>query len=109
MIDRLQNMCSASSQSDFAVITTDIIYFYDDKASLTSGSCKSVHYSTLFSGYSDLPDITHWKAVLTMSQSYVDVYTGITKKQVQQRNSEVVGISCIIVTLHGLRNDSSNF
>ncbi|XP_052700658.1 uncharacterized protein LOC128177796 [Crassostrea angulata] len=75
MIDRLQNMCSASSQSDFAVITTEIIYFYDDKASLTSGSCKSVHYSTLFSGYSDLPDITHWKAVLTMSQSYVDVYT----------------------------------
>lgn len=85
MIDRLQNMCSASSQSDFAVITTEIIYFYDDKASLTSGSCKSVHYSTLFSGYSDLPDITHWKAVLTMAQSYVDVYTGITKKQVQQR------------------------
>lgn len=82
MIDRLQNMCSANSQSDFAVITTEIIYFYDDKASLTSGSCKSVHYSTLFSGYSDLPGITHWKAVLTVSQSYVDVYTGITKKQV---------------------------
>lgn len=81
MIDRLQNMCSTTSQSDFAVITTEIIYFYDDKASLTSGSCKSVHYSTLFSGYSDLPGITHWKAVLTVSQSYVDVYTGITKKQ----------------------------
>uniref|UniRef100_K1S462 Uncharacterized protein n=1 Tax=Magallana gigas TaxID=29159 RepID=K1S462_MAGGI len=39
MIDRLQNMCSTTSQSDFAVITTEIIYFYDDKASLTSGSC----------------------------------------------------------------------
>lgn len=78
MID-LQNMCSGSSLWDLAVITTEAIYFYDDKESMTSGSCKSVPYSTMFSGFADLPDITHWKVVLVVSETYVDVYTGISK------------------------------
>lgn len=75
MID-LQNMCSESSLWDLAVITTEAVYFYDDKESMTSGSCKSVPYSTMFSGFNDLPDITHWKVVLVVSETYVDVYTG---------------------------------
>lgn len=78
MID-LQNMCSGSSLWDLAVITTETVYFYEDKESMTSGSCKSVPYSTMFSGFGDLPDIAHWKAVLVVSDTYVDVYTGISK------------------------------
>lgn len=78
MIDRLQNMCTATTQSDIAVITgSGTIYIYDDYNSLTTGSCKSVDVTSLFDGYSDLPHVSQWKAVYTVQKSYVDVYTGI--------------------------------
>ncbi|XP_055997918.1 uncharacterized protein LOC125647283 [Ostrea edulis] len=77
MVDRLQNMCTATTQSDIAVITgSGTIYIYDDYNSLTTGSCKSVDVTSLFDGYSDLPHVSQWKAVYTVQKSYVDVYTG---------------------------------
>lgn len=100
MID-LQNMCSGSSLWDLAVITTEAVYFYDDKESMTSGSCKSVPYSTMFSGFADLPDITHWKVVLVVSKTYVDVYTGISN--LSYKNLYVVNIVMFYIFKFSIR------
>ena len=71
------NWCTSSSQIDYGIITKNGIYFYDDYTDMTSPPCRTeVDVTSVFTGYSNLPDVTSWDAVMTFQQNYIDVYSG---------------------------------
>ena len=44
---------------------------------MTSPPCRTVEDVTdVFTGFSNLPDVTSWDAVMTFQQNYIDVYSG---------------------------------
>ena len=77
MIDNVLNMCTSTSQADIAVVTMDAVFFYDDYSALYSGSCRTMSLGDFFSGFAGLPDVSRWDAIFTVSNSYIDLLTGI--------------------------------
>lgn len=70
-------MCTTNSQHDIAIVTTNGIHLYDDAASLTTGACRNITIAELFQGFASLPDRITWKALLTYTNTYFDLFTGM--------------------------------
>ncbi|XP_065926613.1 uncharacterized protein [Magallana gigas] len=68
-------MCDMNSQHNIAIVTTNGVYLYDDAASLTTGACRNMTNAELFQGFASLPDMSTWKALLTYTNTYIDLFT----------------------------------
>uniref|UniRef100_K1QLN1 Uncharacterized protein n=1 Tax=Magallana gigas TaxID=29159 RepID=K1QLN1_MAGGI len=76
IINNLYDMCDMNSQHNIAIVTTNGVYIYDDAASLTTGACRNMTNAELFQGFTSLPDKITWKALLTYTNTYIDLFTG---------------------------------
>lgn len=68
-------MCNMNSQYGKAIVTTNGVYLYDDAASLTTGACRNMTNAELFQGFASLPDKSTWEALLTHTNTYIDLFT----------------------------------
>ncbi|XP_065928494.1 dual specificity protein kinase splA-like [Magallana gigas] len=75
IIENLDDMCNMNSQYGKAIVTTNGVYLYDDAASLTTGACRNMTNAELFQGFASLPDKITWKALLTHTNTYIDLFT----------------------------------
>lgn len=71
-------MCDMNSQHDIAIVTTNGVHLYDDAASLTNGACRNMTIAELFKEFASLPDRNTWKALLTYTNTYFDLFTGMS-------------------------------
>ena len=76
MIDNVNNMCSSNSPHDIAIVTTNGVHLYDNAYSLTTGACRNMTIEELFQGYTPLPSVTEWRALLTYTNTFFDLITG---------------------------------
>ncbi|XP_062574513.1 uncharacterized protein LOC134236364 isoform X2 [Saccostrea cucullata] len=75
MIDNVNNLCKTDSQHDIAVVTTQGVHLYDNADSLTTGACRNMTIAELFTGYSNVPDVSTWSALLTYTNTFFDLFT----------------------------------
>ncbi|XP_034320793.2 probable maltase-glucoamylase 2 [Magallana gigas] len=87
IIDNVNNMCNTNSQHDIAIVTTNGVHLYDDAASLTNGACRNMTIAELFQGFTSLPDRNTWKALLTYTNTYFDLFTDAGQVYRWQKNS----------------------
>lgn len=77
IIENLDDMCNMNSQYGKAIVTANGVYLYDDAVSLTTGACRNMTIAELFQGFASLPDKSTWEALLTHTNTYIDLFTGM--------------------------------